>query len=146
MELSKRTSGTNMETRLRERRFSGQPNWDPSQRKLQGYYWSCYDVQDRQEPSERPNKQVNETEAYTYTLAMDRKKLGTPCAWIRERLEAAKEEGDPIGRPAVSTNLDPWDLSDTETSTRQHTLDGQGPPTHIQHRTAWFDLISRRCT
>jgi hypothetical protein len=41
--------------------------------------------------------------------------------WIRERLEDAKEEDDPIGRPAVSTNLEPWDLSDTEPPTRQHT-------------------------
>jgi hypothetical protein len=28
------------------------------------------------------------------------------CGWIRERLEEV-EEGDPIGRPAVSTNLNP---------------------------------------
>ena len=42
--------------------------------------------------------------------------------WIRKRLEETEEEGNPIGRPAVSTNLDPWDLSDTEPPTRQHTL------------------------
>jgi len=29
---------------------------------------------------------------------------GDPWGWIRERLEEAEEEGDPIGRPAVSTN------------------------------------------
>jgi hypothetical protein len=40
--------------------------------------------------------------------------VGGPCDWIKERLEVAKEDGDPIGRPAVSTNLDPWVLSDTE--------------------------------
>jgi hypothetical protein len=34
-----------------------------------------------------------------------------PCEWIKEKLEEA-EKGDPIGGPAVSTNLDPWDLSD----------------------------------
>jgi len=28
-----------------------------------------------------------------------------PCSWIREKLEEAKEEGDPIGKPAVSTIL-----------------------------------------
>jgi hypothetical protein len=28
------------------------------------------------------------------------------CGWIREMLEEA-EKGDPIGRPAVSNNLDP---------------------------------------
>ena len=40
------------------------------------------------------------------------------CGWIRERLEEAKEKFDPIGRPAVSTNLEPWDHLDTEPSTR----------------------------
>ena len=30
-----------------------------------------------------------------------------PRGWIREKLEEAKEEGDPIGGPAVSINLDP---------------------------------------
>jgi hypothetical protein len=29
-----------------------------------------------------------------------------PCGWTRERLEEAEEEGDPIGRPTASTNLD----------------------------------------
>jgi hypothetical protein len=28
-----------------------------------------------------------------------------PCDRIRERLEEVEEEGDPIGKPAVSTNL-----------------------------------------
>jgi hypothetical protein len=37
--------------------------------------------------------------------------VGDPCGWIREKLEEA-EEGNPIGRPAVSTNLCAWDLSD----------------------------------
>ena len=31
-----------------------------------------------------------------------------------------REEGDSIGRPAVSTNLDPWELPETEPPTRQH--------------------------
>jgi len=30
-----------------------------------------------------------------------------PCGWIREKLEEAEEEGNPIGRPAASTNLVP---------------------------------------
>jgi hypothetical protein len=30
-----------------------------------------------------------------------------PCGWIRERLEEAEEEGNPVGGPAVSINLDP---------------------------------------
>ena len=49
-----------------------------------------------------------------------------PLWW--ERLEEAEEEGDPIGRPGVSTNPDPQDLSDTEPPTRQDTLAGPKPP------------------
>ena len=37
-----------------------------------------------------------------------------PCSWIREKLEEAEEEGSPVGRPAVSTNLYPQDLSVTK--------------------------------
>jgi hypothetical protein len=36
--------------------------------------------------------------------------IGGPYGWIRERLEETKEEDNPTGRPAVSTNRDPWDL------------------------------------
>jgi hypothetical protein len=31
---------------------------------------------------------------------------GDPCGWIREKLEEPEEEGDHIGRLAISTNLD----------------------------------------
>lgn len=50
-----------------------------------------------------------------------------PCGWIKERLEKAEEEGDPIGRPGVSTILDPQDRSDTEPPARQHTLSDMSP-------------------
>jgi hypothetical protein len=59
-----------------------------------------------------------------------------PCGWIRGKLEEAEEEGDSVGEPAVSINLDPGNLSDTGTSTRQHTPADMRPPTHIQQRTA----------
>jgi hypothetical protein len=54
------------------------------------------------------------------------------CGWIRGKLEEAEEEGDPVGGPAVSINLDPWDLSDTGTPTRQHTPadDNEAPNTY----------------
>ena len=42
-----------------------------------------------------------------------------PCGWIREKLEEAEKEGDPVGGPAVSINLDLGDLSDTGPPTRQ---------------------------
>jgi hypothetical protein len=56
---------------------------------------------------------------------------GDPCGWIRENLEEAEEEGDPV-EPAVSINLAPWDFSDTGPQTRQHTLADMRPPTHIE--------------
>jgi hypothetical protein len=46
-------------------------------------------------------------------------------------MEEAVEEVDPIGRLAVSTNPDPWELPDNETPTRQHTGADLRPPTHI---------------
>jgi hypothetical protein len=30
-----------------------------------------------------------------------------PCDWIREKMEEVEEEGNPLGGPAVSTNLGP---------------------------------------
>jgi hypothetical protein len=53
-----------------------------------------------------------------------------PCGWIREKIEEAEEEGDPVGRPAVSTNLDLQDLSDTGIPTRQYTPTDMNPPIH----------------
>jgi hypothetical protein len=41
-----------------------------------------------------------------------------PWGWIRGKLEEAEEEGDPVGEPAVSINLDPQNLSDTGPLTR----------------------------
>jgi hypothetical protein len=38
---------------------------------------------------------------------------------IRGRIERAEVEGDPIRRPAVSTNPGPWDLPETDPPTRQ---------------------------
>ena len=68
-----------------------------------------------------------------------------PCGWISGNLEEAEEEGDPVGGPAVSIKLDPQDLSDTGTPTRQHTLTDMKPPMHIQQRTSGLGL-ARRCT
>jgi hypothetical protein len=57
-----------------------------------------------------------------------------------------KKEGNLIGRPFISTKLDPRDLSSTEPPTRQHTLVGPRPETHIQQRTAVSGLNDRRFT
>ena len=29
------------------------------------------------------------------------------CSWIRQKLEEAEKDGDPVGEPAVSINLEP---------------------------------------
>ena len=55
------------------------------------------------------NSQMHTIPPKQWTEACD------PCDWIRENLEG--EEGDSIGRPAVWTNMDPLDISDTELTT-----------------------------
>jgi hypothetical protein len=40
--------------------------------------------------------------------------VGDPYAWIRGRIEEADEEGNPIGKPTVSTNPDPSDKKQLE--------------------------------
>jgi hypothetical protein len=60
------------------------------------------------------------------------------------RLEEAEvEKGDPVGRPGVSINLDPRDLSNTGTPKRQHTPADMRPPTHVQQRTSGSVFIQR---
>jgi hypothetical protein len=44
--------------------------------------------------------------------------IADPCGWIREKLEEAEEESNPVGGPEVSIDLDPWDLSDMGPPTR----------------------------
>jgi hypothetical protein len=55
-----------------------------------------------------------------------------------------KKEGDPIGRTAVSTNLDTQGLSATEPPTKQHTSADMRPPTPVQQRTAESGLRERK--
>jgi hypothetical protein len=58
--------------------------------------------------------------------------------WIRERLEES-EEGDHIGRTAVSINPDPWDFSDTKSPRRHHKLNDMGPNTYsAEYCLVWF--------
>jgi hypothetical protein len=46
-------------------------------------------------------------------------------------LEEIEEDGDPVGAPAISINLDPQGLSDTGPPTGHHTPADMRPPTHI---------------
>ena len=65
-----------------------------------------------------------------------------PCGGILEKLEEVEEKGDPIGRLAVLTNVDPWDLSETETPNQAvYTSLYETPNTYIADdclvRTQW---------
>ena len=62
------------------------------------------------------------------------------CGCIREKLEEAEEEGEPIGGPAVSNNLDPWDLSDNGPPTKQHTPGDMRSPINIQQKKVYLTL------
>ena len=74
------------------------------------------------------------------------KQAAVPCGWIREKLEKAKEEGNPVGGPAVTINLHPQNLSDTGPPSRHHLSAHMRPLTHIQQRTARSVLNQRWCT
>ena len=54
--------------------------------------------------SERLNQQLTGTDADTYSQPLEWSHF--PYGWIRAWMEKTEEEGDPIGKPAVSTNLD----------------------------------------
>jgi hypothetical protein len=58
-------------------------------------------------------------------------------------MEEAEKEGDPIGRPAVSTSLNHGEPLDTEPPTRQHTGAGLRPQNHVYQRIAWSGLSGR---
>ena len=46
--------------------------------------------------------------------------VGGSYGRIRRRIEGLLGDGNPIGRPTVSTNLDPWELPETEPPTKEH--------------------------
>jgi hypothetical protein len=63
-----------------------------------------------------------------------------------EKLEEAKVEGDLVGGPGFSINLDPQSLSNTGPPTKQHTPADMRHLTHIQQRTAKSGFTQRRWT
>jgi hypothetical protein len=90
-----------------------------------------------------PNKQLKESDAILTSTQWS--EAGDPCGCLREKLEEAQEEGNPIRRPTDSTSLEPQDLLDTEPPTRQHTPADMNPWTPIQQRTARSGSSERRC-
>jgi hypothetical protein len=68
------------------------------------YYWCHGTLTERSLAwlsSERPNKQLTETDTDTYTQPLG------PCDWNKERLEEAKEESNTIGRPQSQLSWTP---------------------------------------
>jgi hypothetical protein len=50
-----------------------------------------------------------------------------PYGRVRGRTEGTKGDGNPIGRPTVSTNLDPSEFTEIKPPTKEHTWAGPWP-------------------
>jgi hypothetical protein len=50
---------------------------------------------------------------------------------VRKRIEGADENVGTIGRPTLSTNLEPWELPETKPPFKEHTRAGPPPPIHM---------------
>ena len=51
-----------------------------------------------------------------------------PYGRIRERIEGPQGNGNPTGKPTVTTNLDSWEFPETEPPTKEHTQAGPRLP------------------
>ena len=45
--------------------------------------------------------------------------IGDPYERVRGRIEGPEGVGNPTGRPIVSINLDPWEITETESATKE---------------------------
>ena len=54
--------------------------------------------------------------------------LGNSYGRIEERTVGPESDRNSTGRPTESTNLDPWRLSETEPTTKEHTQNRPRPP------------------
>ena len=127
------------------------PKWDPAQgevprphavteamvRSQKGTYHDC-SLKEPTSSSWKSQKQIFTPNQWTEAADL--------CGWIRGKLEDDEEEGDPVGGPAVSINLDPWDLSYTGPPNRQHISADMKPPTHIEQRTTRSGFSQERYT
>jgi hypothetical protein len=70
-----------------------------------------------------------------------------PNGRVRGRIEGAEGDGNPIGRPTVTTNLDPWEVPEINSPTKEHTQAGpsNSPPPAPRQGTTLFGLSGRGC-
>jgi hypothetical protein len=62
--------------------------------------------------------------------AKQQTEVGNPYGRIEGIIEGTEGGGNPIERPIVSTNLNLWELPDTEPLTREYIRAGLRPQTH----------------
>lgn len=68
--------------------------------------------------------------------------VGDPYVRVCGKIEG---DGNPTGKPTVSTNLDPWEIPESEQSTKERTQAGLRRLTHMYQSTALCGLSGRRC-
>jgi hypothetical protein len=113
-----------MQKSLRKRRSSNMSKVESSSSrgpKTWHYYWGYGALIKRDLswlPYKRPNRQLKELDADICIQPMDR---GCWPLWLNLGKLKEAEESDPVGGPAVSINLDPWNLSYIGSPTRQPT-------------------------
>jgi len=61
---------------------------------------------------------------------------------VRLRIEGTEEDGKPTGRP---TNLDPWELQETEPRTKEHARVGPKPRTYVAEGCLLCSQWERMC-
>ena len=122
-----------MELRLNEGLTSGQSNLRPipwagtnSLTLLLMVFCAC-----RQKPTSLrgSTQQLTGTDADTHNQTLDK---GQDCfGRVTGRIGGLKEDSNPTGRQAVSTNLGSWEVPETEPPTKEHTGAVLRSPAHM---------------
>jgi hypothetical protein len=67
-------------------------------------------------PSERFYQPLIKTDSDTHIGLRSGDSYGS----VRGRIKGTEEDGNPIGRPTLSTNMDPWELPEINPPTKEH--------------------------
>ena len=110
------------------------PNWGPAQRRSQSLtlllrLW-CAHKQGHIFIALQKAQQAAERVKCRYLYPTNGQKLLTPVTELGKSWKKPRRNVT-LGKPAVSTNLDPRDLLDTEPPTRQHITVDMRLPKHI---------------